>query len=262
MHRTSNARRRLPIAAALALPLIGGVASAGGVVGAEAQPRLVDDPGSSTTTAAAPIDLDGVTIVGGADKPMALTLSRPAVAEPTVAPMETPVPAVAAPAPDVAAAAPAQVADAPVSAPAREPRARRAQQGPAVSIVEVAGVDGVPVLSAYAAFWDAGYDYETLLRLAEEWQLPEFDAKARAGAAIVNGDAAVISQIDAAAAAATTAPAAESPSNPDELYFAENMREWRAMEELAAEWQIEVIDVKARLGAMPTAEADRLVGRR
>lgn len=43
-------------------------------------------------------------------------------------------------------------------------------------------------LDAYAAYWEAGYNYNQLLTLASEWNLSEFEAKARAGAAILAGD--------------------------------------------------------------------------
>lgn len=41
---------------------------------------------------------------------------------------------------------------------------------------------------AYRAYWEAGYNYQQLLVLADEWNLSEFEAKARAGAAILAGD--------------------------------------------------------------------------
>ncbi len=50
-------------------------------------------------------------------------------------------------------------------------------------------------LDAYAAYWDAGYNYEQLLALAEEWNASEFEAKGRAGNAIQNGDVAEITAI-------------------------------------------------------------------
>ncbi len=43
-------------------------------------------------------------------------------------------------------------------------------------------------LDAYGAYWEAGYNYRQLLALAEEWNLSEFEAKGRAGTAILNGD--------------------------------------------------------------------------
>ncbi len=43
-------------------------------------------------------------------------------------------------------------------------------------------------LDAYAAYWDAGYNYDQLLTLADEWNLSQFEAKARAGNAILAGD--------------------------------------------------------------------------
>ena len=43
-------------------------------------------------------------------------------------------------------------------------------------------------LDAYAAYWDAGYNYQQLLALADEWKVSEFEAKGRAGNAILAGN--------------------------------------------------------------------------
>jgi len=40
----------------------------------------------------------------------------------------------------------------------------------------------------YEAFWAAGYTYEDLLALAELWGLEQFDAKMRAGQAVLDGE--------------------------------------------------------------------------
>ncbi len=42
--------------------------------------------------------------------------------------------------------------------------------------------------AAYQAFWDAGYSFDQLMLLANEWNVSQFDAKARAGRAILAGD--------------------------------------------------------------------------
>ncbi len=52
-------------------------------------------------------------------------------------------------------------------------------------------------LDAYTAYWDAGYNYEQLLTLAEEWNTSEFEAKGRAGNAIQDGDTTEITEITA-----------------------------------------------------------------
>ena len=58
--------------------------------------------------------------------------------------------------------------------------------------------DPAPVegeLATYSAFWDADYNYGQLLALAEEWGVDEFEAKERAGSAILDGDTAEIDRI-------------------------------------------------------------------
>lgn len=44
----------------------------------------------------------------------------------------------------------------------------------------------------YAAFWDAGYSYDQLLELAADWQVEPFDAKARAGQLVLDGNRAEV----------------------------------------------------------------------
>lgn len=41
---------------------------------------------------------------------------------------------------------------------------------------------------AYQAYWVGGFSYEQLIDLAVEWNLSEFEAKARAGQAVLDGD--------------------------------------------------------------------------
>ena len=59
-------------------------------------------------------------------------------------------------------------------------------------------------LKQYAAFWDAGYNYDQLLALATEWNVDEFEAKARAGGLILDGRAA---EFDALVAGIDETPA-------------------------------------------------------
>ncbi len=47
-------------------------------------------------------------------------------------------------------------------------------------------------IGVYGYFWEAGYSYVQLLELAEEWNVGEFEAKARAGSAIKAGDTSVL----------------------------------------------------------------------
>ncbi len=59
----------------------------------------------------------------------------------------------------------------------------------------------VPVddlLAAYDSYYGAGYTYEELMVLAEEWNLGQFEAKIAAGELIRSGDAATLESILAA----------------------------------------------------------------
>ncbi len=88
--------------------------------------------------------------------------------------------------------------------------------------------------AAYEAFWDAGYSFDQLMILAGEWNLSQFDAKARAGRAILAGDRSSFQPIlDRHAAYDAWL---EAGYNFEEVQI------------LADEWNVSYFDAKARAG--------------
>ncbi|MEM7325622.1 MAG: hypothetical protein AAF531_21225, partial [Actinomycetota bacterium] len=97
----------------------------------------------------------------------------------------------------------------------------------------------------YAAFWTAGYNYQQLLALAEEWNLSEFEAKARAGAAILAGDTSSFDDI-----VVGIAPAPEEIWAPDPventLPFWDAGYGYEDAVALAEAWNLDIWDAKVQ----------------
>ena len=116
--------------------------------------------------------------------------------------------------------------------------------------VDVNGIDPMrgwdeSDMDAYAAYWEAGYNYNQLLTLAEEWNLSEFEAKARAGDAILTGDTASFEDIVAGIAPLpeeleTYDPQAPGPADA----FWDAGFSYEDAEALAEAWNIETWDAK------------------
>ena len=125
---------------------------------------------------------------------------------------------------------------------------------------EILGADIDPMrgwsednLDAYAAYWEAGYNYRQLLALTEEWNLSEFEAKARAGAAILAGDTSTIDSlvdgIEAGPEEAAATEAGEAFANPTDPFWDAGFTYDDAVI-LAEEWNVETYEAKLQAAAL------------
>lgn len=106
-------------------------------------------------------------------------------------------------------------------------------------------------------FWDAGYNYNQLLKLSEEWDLNEFEAKVRAGQMIVDGEASEFESL-------IKGIEAETALNSPDLAFWESDYTIEDAQELAEEWETDdLYEAKIMIGEMVLdgrqAEIDRLL---
>jgi hypothetical protein len=100
-------------------------------------------------------------------------------------------------------------------------------------------------LDAYAAYWEGGYNYRQLLVLADEWNLSEFEAKARAGNAILTGDT---SSFDALVA--DIKPAEQVAYDGPDAAFWDAGYTYDDAVALAEEWNIDTYEAKVRVSEM------------
>ena len=121
-------------------------------------------------------------------------------------------------------------------------------------------------LDAYEAYWENGYNYRQLLVLAEEWNLSEFEAKARAGNAILAGDASSFDDL-----VAGIEPGANEGGDADLDYSGPDAAFWEAGYTyddaviLGDEWNIKPYEAKVRAAELiaagsVTVVADILIG--
>lgn len=123
---------------------------------------------------------------------------------------------------------------------------------------EALGVDIDPMrgwsednLDAYAAYWEAGYNYRQLLTLTEEWNLSEFEAKAQAGRAILAGDT---SSFDALVEGVEAGPeeTGEVVSSPADAFWDAGFTYDDALV-LAEEWNVDTYEAKVEAATLITA---------
>lgn len=157
---------------------------------------------------------------------------------------------------DAVAAEEAEVAEV---ATTTEPPAEEAAPEPAAEVDPMQGWSKDD-MGAYAAYWEGGYNYRQLLVLADEWNLSEFEAKARAGNAVLAGDT---SSFDALVA--DIKPAEQVAYDGADAAFWEAGYTYDDAAALAEEWNIDTYEAKIRVSEMLAAGtvavvADILIG--
>ncbi|WP_315099184.1 hypothetical protein [uncultured Cellulomonas sp.] len=116
-------------------------------------------------------------------------------------------------------------------------------------ILQSAGVDWSTMPDGYTpeqyqAFWGAGYSAENVEELGALWNLDATDAKARAGQLILDGQ-----QVPVTPSGGETAPTVEITAEQLDAFFGAGYT-GEDVDALAALWQTEFSETKARAGQM------------
>ncbi len=117
---------------------------------------------------------------------------------------------------------------------------------------ELEAIVGQPELATYNAYWSSGYDFDQLMVMADEWGVDQFEAKDRAGAAILAGDTSEIVAL------------VGEPKDLDLIAFHEAGYSLSQRHRLAVAWGTQSDLIDARVGKIirsgDTSELDELVG--
>lgn len=102
-------------------------------------------------------------------------------------------------------------------------------------------------LDAYSAYWEAGYSYDQLVQLSEEWRVDVAEAKARAGTLIGEGSSATLDDLVGAPAGPDTDAA---PAGSTDRFWQAGYTYDDAVA-LATEWQLDdPYDAKVRAAGL------------
>lgn len=123
-------------------------------------------------------------------------------------------------------------------------------------------------MDAYAAYWEHGYNYQQLLALADKWNVSEFEAKARAGGAILAGDSAsfddIVAGIEPAPSELQSTDESLEPLEFPTSAFWDAGFDYDDALVLAEEWNIDVYESKILaaelIGAGHQVEVEAVVG--